>query len=97
MIKYLFGYSLTVVIAFVSLVFISDALEFHDIQSSTYKTPWYDISIFNPYTNLILMTSGNKKEYWTYNAIRTQRWYVREVSYKDKQYWTILERMQVQD
>lgn len=43
------------------------------------------------------MTGGNKKEYWTYNTIRTQRWYVREFSYKDKQYWTILERIQVQD
>lgn len=71
------------------LLFVIDAIGFH---TNNYKTPWYYISFSSPYTNLVLTLFGEKHEYWTNNAIGTERWNVREVKYKDQTYWTILER-----
>ncbi len=73
------------------IVFVNDVYNFNRINASTYETPWYDISYKQPYTNFILYTFGEKKEYIKLNV--TEVWKVREVSYSGKTYWTLLDRM----
>jgi hypothetical protein len=77
---------------FMAFIFVLDAFKFHD---NDYSTPWYDVSIMSPYTNLFLKAFGQKKEYWKKNAVGNELWLVRDVSYKDQTYWTILERKEI--
>jgi len=79
-----------------TLVVIDDMMDFHFAVSGSYKTPWYNAGakgwMTEPYTNLRLL--GNpSKEYWTENAIKSERWFVREVQFEDKTFWTILQRV----
>lgn len=69
-----------------------EALSFH---TNDFPTPYYYVSVTAPYTNVFLMAFGKKKEYWTSNAIGTERWLVRDVHYKNQTYWTILERKEI--
>lgn len=71
------------------IVSINDAMEFHDVVKSSYKTPWYSTNwVKQPYTNLRLAFHP-KREYWTENAIHSERWLVREVEFYDTTFWTI--------
>lgn len=72
-----------------------EASDFHRIEKSTYKTPWFSTNwLVMPYTNFKL--SGLPvKEYWTVNAVGSERWLVREVELNGKTYWTTLQRLPI--
>jgi hypothetical protein len=70
-----------------------DIITFNSIMRGNYETPWYDGSfISQPYTYLQL-SSQEHNDYWTKNAVGDS-WYVRDVKYKGKTFWTILERVE---
>lgn len=87
----LFSFLLSIFV-FILIVFLVDAFKFHE---NDYSTPWYDISFSSPYTNLFLLFFGEKKEYWTTNAVGNEMWLVRDVHYKSQTYWTILKRKDI--
>jgi hypothetical protein len=69
--------------------FAVDALKFHEILRGNYGTPWHSSSwLAQPYTNLRLIGKP-KSEYWTKNAVG-DHWYVKDVTFDGKKFWTIL-------
>lgn len=75
------------------LLALPDALEFYQLIRGTYKTPWYSTSwLRQPFTNARLAMLPSQ-EYWTTNAIGTERWLVREVQFGDVVFWTTLQRI----
>lgn len=72
---------------------IKDAIKFHQLINSEYKTPWYSTNWFeSPYTNMRLLNEP-RKEYWTVNYVHSEHWYVREIQIGDKTFWTALKRV----
>lgn len=70
-----------------------DVIQFHEISVvNTNKTLWYEASwLKQPYTNLRLSTFP-VREYWTVNAIQSERWLVREIEVGGVTFWTTLRR-----
>lgn len=80
------------------MITAKDFINFQEITSKQYKTPWYDNSVMKePYTTvrLALADKSNVKEYWTKNAIGSENWYVREVKVGETEFWTIIERVEL--
>lgn len=80
------------------IIVAKDFINFQELTSKQYKTPWYDNSVMKePYTTvrLALADNSNVKEYWTKNAIGSQKWFVREVKVGETEFWTILERVEL--
>lgn len=80
----------------IGVMILREATEFDQIKKSNYQTPWYSNSWLEmPYTNFKL--SGMPvREYWTTNAMGSERWLVREVEFDGKIYWTTLERLPIE-
>lgn len=73
-----------------------DAYVFYKTVNGHYKTPWYSPDWWDaPYTNarLSLMPST---EYWTTNAMGSEKWLVRETKVGDVVFWTTLRRVPMQ-
>jgi hypothetical protein len=72
---------------------ISNALDFYDMaHNERYKTPWYSTNwLREPFTNAALQFYP-AKEYWTQNAIKSERWLVREHAVGSVTFWTTLKR-----
>ena len=80
------------------IILTKDFINFQYIILKEYKTPWYENSfIREPYTTvrLALADKNNVKEYWTKNAIGSENWFVREVKVGEIEFWTILERIEL--
>lgn len=91
---------LGLVVAFLMvLVFVKDFIQFQHLTDSPYKTPWYSNDFTEPYTTLRLALADKTHvtEYWTKNAIGSQSWFVREVAIGDTKFWTILERVELEN
>ena len=74
---------------------IADAIQFHEIQRGVYMTPWYSGNwLREPYTCFRVALSGNVREHWTKNAVGDD-WYVREAVINEKEWWTILKKIEV--
>lgn len=72
-----------------------DAYTYHSLLRSEYKTPWFSEKWWqNPYTSARLMFHPST-EYWTENAIRSERWLVREHDVNGTKFWTTLKRIPV--
>lgn len=96
MIKTVFAFGLGLFLVFAVLAVGNDALRLHGILSSDYETPWFDGNwVLEPVTNAVLALRGAERIYWTQNAIGTERWQVREVAWRGKQFWTILAKRPV--
>ncbi|MGP1715623.1 MAG: hypothetical protein ACTS9Y_00460 [Methylophilus sp.] len=88
------------VLGFYSLLFLVpivmlDAHHFHDLKLREVKSPWFDAVWWKaPYTHAVLSFLPSKT-YWTMNAIKSERWLVKEVVSGDTTFWTVLERHSV--
>jgi len=71
------------------------ALDALDFYTSNSESRWYPHQWWKaPFTHAILaLHSGH--EYWTHNAIGSERWLVREVQLGRVVFWTALERQPV--
>lgn len=81
---------------FTSLAIIGrDAYTYHSILGGEYKTPWFSEKWWeNPYTSARLQFYP-ATEYWTENAIRSERWLVREHDVNGTKFWTTLKRIPI--
>jgi len=69
-----------------------DALNYHSVIKSNYETPWFSNDWFRePYT-MFMLSGNNHRDYWTKNAVGDD-WYVREITHKNKKFWTILKKI----
>ena len=74
---------------------LQDVVAFHKRVAGSYKTPWYSRNwMLHPYTNFRLALSP-ARDYWTTNAVGSERWLLREVLVGDVEFWTILQRAPV--
>lgn len=90
--KKIIGYVLAF---FIFGIMILDGLDFILVCNSDYKTPWYKVDwVLHPVINTVLYFSPSK-EYWTMNGTGTEEWFIREVSFAGKEFWTILERIEI--
>lgn len=77
-------------ICFIVVVCALDALDFYrtsDNESLWYPPQWWRA----PYKHTALALHDGH-EFWTFNAIGSERWYVREVQVGRVVFWTALER-----
>ena len=82
-----------VVVSIALVVTTCDVIEFHSIQRGNYDTPWYDARWWvEPYTNFRIMLADSN-EHWTKNAIGDD-WFVRETVIGEKEWWTILKKVE---
>lgn len=73
-----------------------DAYTYHSLLRSEYKTPWFSEHWWkNPYTHVRLMFHPST-EYWTENAVRSERWLVREHDVNGTKFWTTLQRLPIE-
>lgn len=76
-----------------------DYYNFQSLVSNRYETPWFSNSfIENPYQMLVLnyfTDDKDKKHYWTGNVY--ERWYLLEINFKNKKFWTIIERHEIKE
>ena len=76
-------------------VVVADAISFHAALQSSYTTPWHSTSwLREPYTNAVLAFYP-ANDYWTMNAIKSERWRVRERTVGGVTFWTTLERQPI--
>ncbi|MFY7940731.1 MAG: hypothetical protein ACOVOX_07455 [Burkholderiaceae bacterium] len=75
-----------------AVLFTVDGLRFHELSNGEFKTPWFAPEWWSaPYTHAAL-AFYEPHEYWTTNAVGTERWHVREVPVGHVTFWTIMER-----
>lgn len=72
---------------------IGDIAHLADTLDGTYNTPWYSIDwVRHPVTNIAMLIS-DKNEYWALNVENSELWHIREVNFWGKNFWTILQRL----
>ena len=75
---------------------IKDKLIEGDSRRPSIDYRWFDKDWWrDPITHWRLRNEPGR-DYWSQNAIGTQRWYVREISYDGSIYWTILKNVPVE-
>lgn len=75
--------------------FIQDFCDYQSIAEGTYKTPWYSRNVFRqPYTNFRVACHNSEFNVVT-NACGSQIWVVKDTMIGDKQYWTVLIRVNI--
>lgn len=83
-----------IIIVYIVVIFAPDVQEYNEIIKNDFKTPWYTTNWFtSPYTNFQLK-GKHTVEYWKQNAIKSENWFVREVTVSDKTFWTVLKRVE---
>jgi hypothetical protein len=84
-------------ILFMLVAISCNFFEYYSIMENNYSTPWYNNSWFlEPYTHL-MMIGKPTHVYWSMNAECSEVWKIKEVTIKNKTFWTILERLEVSD
>lgn len=77
------------------LSFIQDFCDYQSIAEGTYKTPWYSRNVFRqPYTNFRVACHHSEFNVVT-NVCGSQIWVVKDTMIGDKQYWTVLIRVNI--
>lgn len=91
--RHLQNLALGAVAVLAAMLALPDAVEFYQLSRGNYRTPWYSGSWFKqPFTNARLAMLPSR-EYWTMNAIGSERWLVRETHFSNVVFWTTLERV----